>query len=217
MPTIRVALIDDHHLLRAGMRGLIESRPKLKVVTEVENEEVALPVVEREKPDVIVLDGDDGAALTLVPPLIDLKSKPRLIVLSAGTRSALHREAIRIGAHGIFLKEQSPMLLVKAIRTVHRGETWFSRSLLTRLLTELREPVNPSPEEIAIASLTSRELEVIKLLAQGMKNREIGQSLHISESTVRHHFTSIFNKVGVADRLELLIYANRYQIVNLSR
>ncbi|MDQ4075284.1 MAG: response regulator transcription factor [Chloroflexota bacterium] len=212
---IRVVLMDDHVLMRAGVRELLESRPQLKVVGEAENNADALRTVAQHQPDIILLDGADANGIDLVPDLLTTTELVRLIVLSESDQHELHVAAMQQGVHGVFLKNQRPLLLIKAIESVYEGESWYSRAMLSRMLMEARQPSpQPTREEMNIATLTEREREVITLLGQGLKNREIGEQLHISESTVRHHFTSIYSKLAVSDRLELLIYAYKHDLLN---
>ncbi|MDQ4079086.1 MAG: response regulator transcription factor [Chloroflexota bacterium] len=211
---IRVMLMDDHALMRAGVRELLESRPRLTVVGEAKNNQEGLATVVQHQPDVILLDGADANGINLVPELLMGAELARLIVLCEADQHQLHVSSMQQGAHGVFLKNDQPLLLVKAIRSVYEGESWYSRAMLSRMLMEARRPpVSPTQDETKIASLTEREREVIMLLGQGLKNRDIGERLYISESTVRHHFTSIYSKLEVSDRLELLIYAYKWGIL----
>ena len=132
--------------------------------------------------------------------------------------SELQLRAVRMGAMGIVLKTEPASNMVKAIRKVHSGEVWLRRSMLAAVVTGiLREsPTKPAdPESLKIATLTSRELEVITLIGQGMRNKNIGERLFISETTVRHHLTSIFDKLGIADRLELMIYSYQHGLARI--
>ncbi|MDQ4074943.1 MAG: response regulator transcription factor [Chloroflexota bacterium] len=208
---VRVMLVDDHALMRAGIRTVLESR-HVEVIGEADNDERLIRTAAIQQPDVILFDADDKG-LGIVPELLAATGPARLIVLSDTERDEIGFMVMQSGAHGVIWKSDSPQLLVKAIHMVHEGELWFSRSMMARMLTDMQRPNESSPDETRIAMLTSREREVIQLLGEGLKNQEIGERLHISESTVRHHFTSVYSKLHVSDRLELLIYAYRYRLV----
>jgi two-component system, NarL family, nitrate/nitrite response regulator NarL len=211
---IRVLLIEDHGVVRAGLRLLIESRRDLKVVGEAANRADALAIAAREQPDIILLDLDLGteSGLDLLPSLRSVAGRARVMVLTGVRDTQGHRMAIRRGAVGLVLKDQAPDVLLKAITKVHAGEVWLDRTMLASVLEELSlgetRPVNV--EASRIATLTEREREVIGLICEGCKNRQIGSRLSITETTVGHHLTSIFAKLGVGNRLELVLFAHRH-------
>ena len=127
----------------------------------------------------------------------------------------LHSQAVRRGALGLVQKGASADVLVRAIYKVHGGEAWFDRTLMGRALVELTRARDVTPEAPAaaqLASLTKREREIIRLVGEALKNKAIAERLRISEATVRHHLTSIYEKLGVSDRLELVVYAYRYKL-----
>jgi two-component system, NarL family, nitrate/nitrite response regulator NarL len=211
---IRVLLIDDHVVMRMGLRMLIENQPGLRVVGEATDRGAAIHSAAREQPDIILLDLDlgDENGLDLLPELRTAAKGARVIVLTGIRNPAEHRQAVRLGATGMVLKEQAVDTLVKAIERVHAGETWLDPALVANLLTERSRArgQDADPEAARIAALTEREREVIALIGEGLKNRQIAERLSISETTVVHHLTSIFNKLGVANRLELVTYAYRH-------
>ena len=210
---IRVLLIDDHVIMRKGLCMLIENQPGLKVVGEAAERSTAILSAAREQPDIILLDlalGDENG-LDLLTDLRAAAKRARVIVLT-GTRDPVqHRQAVSLGATGIILKEQAVSVLIKAIERVHAGETWLDPALVATVLAE-RSHVRgqDSDTQAARVALTEREREIIVLIGEGLKNRQIGERLSISETTVVHHFTSIFAKLGVANRLELVTYAYRH-------
>jgi len=166
-------------------------------------------------PDVIVLDivlgENDG--LTYLPKLREAAPNARVIVLT-GLRSVdAHRQALRHGAVGVVLKDHAAEVLIKAISKVHGGEVWVERSMMGTVLQDITKPDSIDPEKEKIATLTEREQEVIRHISQGLKNKQIADRLFISETTVTHHLSSIFAKLGVTDRLELVIYALRHKLV----
>ena len=219
--TIRVLLVDDHAIVRSGLRMLIESRPELTVVGEAANSGDALTVAAREQPDLILLDFDLGPdnGLDVLPRLLT-STQARVILLTGMRDPDIHLRAVRLGAMGVVLKEEAAEVLVKAIDKVHRGEVWLDPTLTVRALAGMtgtaRAP-EPAPEAARIAELTEREREVIALLSEGLQNKQVGDRLHITENTVRRHLVAIFDKLGVESRLELVIYAFRHGLAKPPR
>jgi len=211
---IRVLLIDDHVVMRMGLRMLIENQPGLCVVGEATDRDAAILSAAREQPDIILLDLDLGgeSGLDILSELRTAAKGARVIVLTGIRNPAEHRQAVRLGATGMVLKEQAVDTLVKAIERVHAGETWLDPALVANVLAERSRARgrDADPEAARIAMLTERECEVIALIGEGLKNRQIAKRLSISETTVVHHLTSIFDKLGVANRLELVTYAYRH-------
>lgn len=216
-PPIRIMIVDDHAVMRAGLRMLIEEDKSLTVVAMTGSRQETLQVAEKERPDIIVLDillgEDDG--LSFLPELCDSNPNSRVLVLTGVQNPESHRTAIRRGAMGIVLKQQAAEQLLKAIHKVHRGEVWIDRLMVGPVLHEMRHErrAEADPEEAKIATLTTREREVIALVAEGLRNKQIGERLFISETTVTHHLSSIYSKLAVADRLELVIYAFANKLV----
>ncbi|MDQ4078535.1 MAG: response regulator transcription factor [Chloroflexota bacterium] len=218
MEPIRVLLVDDHELVRAGLRLLIEAHERLMVVGESDTRNGLCCMARKQQPDIIVLDVDDNQAIDIIPELRTAADCAQLIVLTEGKQPDVQHEAVYRGAQGIVLKEQGPAVLWKAIQKVYEGEVWMNRSMMARVLDAMRNAKQQrSVEEERIATLTEREREVIVLIGDGMRNQEIAARLHISESTVGHHLSSIYSKLDVSDRLELLIFAYRHRIVDLPR
>lgn len=211
---IRVLLIEDHAVVRAGLRLLLNSRPGITVIGEAANHADALALVIREQPDIILLDLDLGAerGLELLPRLLAMDNHARVLVLTGVRNVEEHRWAIRHGAMGLVLKQQAPDVLLKAIEKVYAGEIWLDRTMLASVLNEiaLGEHGYVNSDASRIATLTDRERDVIALVGEGLKNKQIGDRLSISETTVRHHLTSIFAKLGVESRLEMMIFAHRH-------
>lgn len=219
---IRVLLIADQVVVREGLRMLIESHEELKVVGEV-NKSEGVAVAAREHPDVVVLDLDnnDGSDADLIPHLLNVAQQTRILALTASDDAELHRRAVQLGAIGLVLKGNSARVLIRAIRKIGFGEAWLDRTMMADVLTELLHPrlreKEEDPEAAKIATLSEREREVIGLVGEGLKNKEIAKRLFISEATVRHHLTSIFAKLEVSDRLSLVIYTYRHGLVLPSR
>ena len=216
MTPIRIMIVDDHAVIRAGLRMLIEQDQAMTVVAMAGTPAEALTLAAAEKPDIIVLDlilgEEDG--LDFLPELTKVSSNSRVLVLTGVQTPESHRTAIRRGAMGIVLKQQAAELLLKAIKKVRDGEVWIDRSMIGSVLSDVRSEQHAAanPEALKINALTAREREVISLVSRGLKNRIIGQRLFISETTVTHHLSSIYAKLGVSDRLELVVYAFANQL-----
>ena len=210
---IRLMLIDDHVLVRNGLRILLESQDGITVVGEANNAAEALATIISERPDIILLDLDVAHDLDLLPELHRITPEARVIVLTGTQDLESHRRAVRLGAMGLVRKEQASEVLLQAITKVHAGEVWLESSLVADVLAEIarKGTVQPAdPEAVKIPALTAREREIITLVGQGRKDRQIAAHLSIAEATVRHHLTFIFAKLNVVDRLELVIYAYRH-------
>ncbi len=215
---IRIVLVDDHMIVRTGLRMLIESQLGMIVVGEAAKNAEALVLTEREQPNVILLDlnlGEDRG-IDILPQLLRAAPQSRILLLTGVSNTAEHLRALALGAVGLVLKEQAADILVKAIAKVNAGEVWLDRAMMASVITELsrkRDAEQQDPHVADIAALTIREREVIALICEGLQNKAIGQRLHISETTVRHHLTAIFDQLGVTNRLELVIYSYRHNII----
>ena len=206
---IRILIVDDHAVVRAGLRMLIDQNPTMKVIGLAGNRSEALAIAASEQPNLIILDlllGDEDG-LTILPELREVAKNARVLVLTGLRGSESQRRAMLAGAMGVVLKDHAAEVLIKAINKVHQGEVWLDRLMMGSVLDEMTQTPETDPDKARIASLTEREREVIALIAEGLKNKEIGKRLFISETTVTHHLSSIFSKLGVSDRLELVIYA----------
>ncbi len=212
---IKIMIIDDHEMVRTALRFLIERQPDLKVVCEGAGRDTAIPAAAKEQPDIILLDLDLGNedGVELIPDLLAAAKNARIIALTGVQDSEIHNRAILSGAIGLLSKEKSADTLLKAIWKVYMGEAWLDPHIMASVLSEFsrqKENRKADPETVKIASLTKREREIIKLVAEGLQNRQIAERLNISISTVRHHLTSIFDKLDIANRFELIIYSYRH-------
>ena len=201
---------------------LIESRSGLKVVGEAGNRAEALTVAAREQPDIILLDLDLRGvnALDFLPELFTAAEDARVIILTAVHDPEAYHRAMLLGAMGLVFKEKAAEVVIRAIERVHAGEVWFDRTLIGNVLTELSRASATKkldPEAAKVSKLTEREREIAALIGEGLKNKQIANRLFISETTVRHHLTSVFDKLGVTDRLELIIYAYRHGLAKPPR
>jgi two-component system, NarL family, nitrate/nitrite response regulator NarL len=220
-PQIRLFLIDEYALSRAGIRAIVADRDDFEVAGEAANIADAIPLVEKEQPDVILLNiGSNVGGLDLVPDLLAVSEDSRLLVLMAAQNAEVQHQAVCSGALGVLTMDKQPEIMIKAIQRIHAGEVWLDRSMTASVLNSLSpagRAKKPDPETEKIRSLTGRELEVIKLVGEGLKNKVIGERLFISEITVHHHLTAIYSKLEVTDRLELIIYAYRHGLAELPR
>lgn len=210
-----IVMVDDHPIVRKGVRLLLETHPQFKIIGEASNRLEALTLTTQLQPDVILLDlhlhGEDG--LELLPELLIAGQSARILVLTGVTDAEVHYRAVRLGALGVVLKGHEPETLIRAIESVLSGEVWLDHHLTVRLLSEMLgngESEKLDPEAAKIVRLTAREREVVSLIGEGLRNKQVAERLFISEVTVRHHLTSIFNKLEVQDRFELAIYAYRH-------
>lgn len=199
---------------------LLESQPGLVVVGEATTRAEALAAAAGEHPEIILLDLDLSGDMVLdcIPDLLTAAPGVRILILTGVRDVQLHRRAVALGAMGLVVKEKAATELLQALDTVREGEAWLSPALVADVLETLRRvPENPpkNAEAAQLATLTERERDVIALIGQGLRNKHIADQLYISETTVRHHLTAIFAKLGVSDRLELAIYAYRHDLASL--
>ena len=206
--SIRILVIDDHVLYRESLVAVLNKEKDLEVVGQASTVEEIKTRLAESKPDVVLcevnLPGQNG--LDLLREVPALSPATRIIVLSDGEIANDVVDVMRQGARG-FLDKLSPVeLFLKCIRKVHTGEIWLN-GRLTEAVLHAFGAHQPLSKLDGKAELSRREMEVISLVVQGYKNRDIGQKLFISEKTVKNHLSAIFNKLGVADRLELTLYA----------
>jgi two-component system nitrate/nitrite response regulator NarL len=208
---IRLLIVDDQLVVREGLRMLIENHPAMKVAAMASTRTEALEMIGREKFDLVILNLELGghSAISFLPQLREAAATSRILVLTGVRDSETHQKAVQLGAMGVVLKEDAADRLLKAIEKVFQGEVWLERvalgSLLWRLTSHEKDSLDPQMKRIS--SLTDRERQVIVLIAQGLKNKQIAERLFISQTTVTHHLSSIYSKLGVTDRLELVVYA----------
>jgi len=211
--TIRIVIADDHPIFRDGLRKLLSLEKDFEVVGEANDGEETLDVVREKEPDILLLDlrmpARDG--LSVLQRLKNLPSKIRVIVLTASEDKNEFVQAMKHGCAGIVLKQTATQMLYKSIRKVHAGEIWLDSHTTAAVMRQFAAPVRaPAGFERALRDrnpLSQREREIVSLVAQGFKNKEIAERMFISEQTVKNHLHNVFDKLGVADRLELALYA----------
>ncbi len=208
LSSIRILIADDHPIFRDGLRKLLETEPGFQVVGEAADGVEAIKLVQQLKPDILLLD----LAMPRLPGLETLREltsvdwSVRTIILTAAIEKPQIVEALQLGARGVVMKESATAMMLKSIRSVMDGEFWVGRESVSNLVNLLRETTAAPPKPKKFG-LTSRELEVVAAIVSGYTNKDIAQKFSISEQTVKHHLTSIFDKLGVANRLELALFA----------
>jgi DNA-binding NarL/FixJ family response regulator len=204
---IRVLIADDQPLARAGFKAVLEATGNIQVVAEAANGEQAIQLARRHHPDVVLMDirmpSMDGIEATRRMP-----TKKVLILTTFGLDDYII-EALRAGASGFLLKDAPVEELVRAVRTVAAGDAQLSPAVTKRLLSQVARRLPPAVQRDsdALAQLTEREQEVLRLLTAGMTNAEIGAALLVSEPTVKTHVSSVLQKLGLRDRVQAVIYA----------
>lgn len=207
---IRVLLCDDQALVRSGFRLILESRDDIEVVGEAEDGREGIELARRVDPDVILMDvrmpNVDGVEATR--RLVAAGSRARIVILTTFDLDEHVFESIRAGASGFLLKDVQPTQLVEAIRVVAAGDALLAPSVTRRLLDRFAHTLpgeeKPPPE---LATLTERELEVLKLLASGLSNAELAVRLFLSETTVKSHISSVLRKLSLRDRVQAVVLA----------
>jgi len=215
---IRILLVDDHQSFLWGLMKLIESDgPCMKVIGTASDMPEALLIAEREQPDIILLDIDLNGVNSLDSMVVLLSITKAPVLILTGVRDTETRDrAMLSGARGIVQKEESAEAILKAVKCVFHGEIWLDRASTGRIFSKLLNPLNgeASPEAAKIGSLTGREREIIDvIITHGRStNREIAGHLNMSEHTLRNHLTSIYSKLEVENRLELVMYAIKHKL-----
>ena len=221
---ITVVIADDHPIVRDGLRNLLSQQADLRIVGECGDGREALDLVRSLQPDVLLLDlrmpNFDG--LAVLRQLQGTGSKTRAIIFTASDDKNEYVQAMKLGACGIVLKLTNSDLIAKSIRKVHGGEIWLdshtTAAVMRQFATNTPEPQAGGPFGLPAAAgagkggrerspLSTREREIVGLVAQGYKNKEMAEKMFISEQTVKNHLHNIFDKLGVSDRLELALYA----------
>jgi two-component system, NarL family, nitrate/nitrite response regulator NarL len=205
---IRILVADDHAIFRDGLRKLLEVAEDVQIVGEASNGVECTKMLTKLKPDILLLDlrmpEKDGLG---VLEEVNFDTLPtRVIVLTAAEDDRDVVRAMRLGARGVVLKQSASDLLVKSIRKVYDGEIWLDNRMTAEVIDAFKKSAEAGQRREK-PLLSDREKEIVQLVAQGFRNREIGEKLFISEQTVKNHLHNIFDKLGVSDRLELALYA----------
>ena len=211
---IKIMIADDHSMIREGLKNLLELDGDIQVIAEAVDGEDCLNKLQVVKPDVLLLDINmpKKNGLEVLKSLKSKKSKLKVLVLTVHNEIEYLMKAVDIGVNGYVLKDSESAELKKAIFTVAEGESYIQPSLIPALNAKMIE-TNKDAEKIK--SLTKRELDVLKLLAVGLYNKEVGKRLEISERTVKNHVSNIFKKLGVTDRTQAAVFAIRNNLVQI--
>jgi DNA-binding NarL/FixJ family response regulator len=213
---IRIVIADDHPIVRDGLRKLLSLESDMQLVGEAGDGREVIDMVQSLDPDILLLDlrmpSLDG--LSALQTLQQTSRRTKVIVLTASDDKNEFVQAMKLGCSGIVLKQTAPELIVKSIRKVYAGEIWLDSHTTAAVMRQFAAPGSeqavggtPGGKTRERSPLSAREREIVSLVAQGYKNKEMAEKMFISEQTVKNHLHNIFDKLGVSDRLELALYA----------
>ncbi|MGN6711435.1 response regulator [Anaerocolumna jejuensis] len=214
MNSIRVVIADDHRMIREGLKQLLELEGDIAIVGEAGDGIECLEQIEITKPDVLLLDINMPrmGGLKVLERLKEIKSTTKVLILTIHNEIEYLLKAVEIGVNGYVLKDSESDLLRKAIFAVYSGETFIQPNMVPLLNEKLEGKEDMTSSE---SLLTKREMEVLKLITEGLFNKEIAYNLSISEKTVKNHVSNIFRKISVSDRTQAAVYAIRNNIVEV--
>jgi DNA-binding NarL/FixJ family response regulator len=217
---IRVLIVDDHALFRRGLQMVLESEPDIEVIGEATDGDDALERAEATTPDVVLMDVrmPKRSGIEATRMIKEILPSTQILMLTISDEEADLYEAIKAGAAGYLLKEISIDEVSDAVRAVYQGQSLISPSMASKLLNEFATMVKRQDERTQLPGprLTDRELEVLKLVAKGLNNRDIGQELFISENTVKNHVRNILEKLHLHSRMEAVVYAVREKLLYIT-
>lgn len=211
MEIIRILIAEDHAMIREGLKQLLEMEPDLKVVAVAADGRQAVDAYASMRPDVVLMDVNMPRmnGLDAIREIREKDGEARVLMLTIHQDREYLFKALELGAMGYVLKDAESRVLVEAIRTLYAGQTYIHSSMARELITEFKriKSGDDNPNQ-----LSERELDVLKLLAKGLVNREIANQLFISEKTVKNHISSIFRKLDVQDRTQAAVYALKHHL-----
>jgi len=217
--TLRVMVVDDHALFRRGLEMVLAQEPDLELVGEASDGEEAVKRAEELVPDVVLMDVrmPKRSGIEAAGEIRDLLPHVKILMLTISDDEADLYDAIKAGASGYLLKEIPIEEVAEAIRSVWAGQSRISPSMASKLLTEFAAISKAANERPAVPTprLTDREMEVLRLVAQGMNNRDIAKELYISENTVKNHIRNILEKLHLHSRMEAVVYAVREKLLEI--
>jgi two-component system nitrate/nitrite response regulator NarL len=214
---VRIVLADDHQMFRDALRRLLDAEPDLVVVAEAGCAEEAIALTLRYEPDVLLLDVamPNGSGLSAIEQITAASKGTSIIMVTGAIEDGDLVRALHLGARGFVLKESGATQLLASIRTVHSGDYFVGRECMADLMTAVRS-LSGSPgitrQQPRDFGLTARERQIVAAVVDAYQNKEIAEKFAISEKTVKHHLTNIFNKVGVSNRLELALFAVHHHL-----
>jgi two-component system, NarL family, nitrate/nitrite response regulator NarL len=216
MPDIDVVIADNQPLSLSGMRSAVADQADIRVLAECENQENLFDAVRDHAPDVLLVSTEIlSEELDRLEQLVTKVDETRVIVVTSRKDPGFLEEALRCGAKGVIQREWPVQQIPMAIRKVTNGGVWLEQTVAEQVLEQvLSRRKAPEREELQVAALTPREREVIELVCQGLRNKEITDRLHISLATVSHHLTSVYRKLEVTDRTSLVVYAAKNRLVS---
>ncbi len=215
--SIRVLICDDHALFRRGLVMVLESEDGIEVVAEAEDGEDAVAKAEDAAPDVILMDVrmPKMSGIEATRAIADVVPSAKILMLTVSDEEEDLYEAVKAGATGYLLKEISIEEVANAIRAVTTGQSLISPSMASKLLSEFNNLAKQAQQKVLAPRLTDRELQVLKLVAQGLSNREVAEQLFISENTVKNHVRNILEKLHLHSRMEAVVYAVREKLLDI--
>lgn len=215
----KISVLATHTLVRNSLRALLETERQLSVLDAVDTSSELIEKIALSKPDVVLicLVENEGENIGIISDLLEAAPQTKIVILSSPNSLLNQSAALKIGAAAVVGANENTRTLVRAIKQVSAGETWLNQKVIVKLLDEdFNAPTNggfKTKPYFRGDDLTKRELEVVRMIGLGLTNKDISKKLHIGETTVRHHLSSIYSKLNVEDRLNLAIYAHRQRIV----
>jgi DNA-binding NarL/FixJ family response regulator len=213
--SVRVLLVDDHALLRAGLEAILGTDDSIEVVGQCADGPSAVRLAAERAPDLVLMDvqmpGGDG--LTATAQILAANPAVRVVVLTMFDFDDYVLEALRAGASGYLLKTTPPTGLIAAVKDCVGGEMTLGPSVVSRLVASYVQQAPPTPPPAGLRDLTPREFDVLRVMARGLSNAEVGTELHLAETTVKTHVARILTKLGVRDRLQAVVIAHENGIV----
>ncbi len=214
MNKIRVMIADDHAMVRQGLKTILELEEDICVVSQASNGEEAVALAKKVRPDIILMD-INMPVINGLQAIKMLKQEPvnyKIIVLTLHQDREYLFKTLQLGCEGYVLKDAESSVLIEAIRNVYRDQTYIQPNMTGELVKEFNRVTLYEQDKSIVNNLTNREVEVLKLIAEGMINKEIAKTLYISEKTVKNHISNIFKKLDVNDRTQAAIYAFKHNI-----
>ena len=214
---IRVVLVDDHAVVRAGLKAMLRAARDIEVVGEASDGVAAVELAASTVPDVILMDVrmPKGSGIEACVSIKQAAPSAKIIMLTVSDEEGDLYDAVKSGASGYLLKDSSIDEVAQAVRVVAEGQSLISPMMAAKLLDEFKEMSRTDREAVISARLTERELEVLRLVAKGLNNREIAKQLFISENTVKNHVRNILEKLQLHSRMEAVMYAVREKLLEL--
>jgi two-component system, NarL family, nitrate/nitrite response regulator NarL len=214
---VRIVLADDHQMFRDAVRRLLDAEPDLVVVGEAGDGEEAVALTLQYEPDILLLDVamPHANGMEVLQQIAAASKATRIIMVTGAVEENELRQALRLGARGFVLKESGAAQLLESIRVVHGGEYFVGRECMADLVSAVRSRgvvLEGKAPRKADFGLTTRERQIVSAVVNAYQNKEIAEKFAISEKTVKHHLTNIFNKVGVSNRLELALFAVHHRL-----